>query len=143
MRKGRGVIDPKLLESGVAIVLIVLVIAPMLWILRNSNKTAMAMVQAIDNMRVSSERQSAALRALATEQKDSATEVRAINDRMQILITRLDGLPKEIREQVIGATDDFLVKLTVALKQASVAPANFSPNGNQRPVSILRRIMGG
>lgn len=136
-------IDPKLLESGVAIVLIVLVIAPMLWILRNSNKTALAMVQAIDNMRVSSERQAAALRALATEQKDSATEVRAINDRMQILITRLDGLPKEIREQVIGATDDFLVKLTRALQQANAAPANFSPNGSPRPVSILRRIMGG
>jgi len=144
------VIDPKLAEYGIVVVVMFMVVAPLIAIVRSammqSNMNSQQIATAVDELRKSNESQNILIQKMVDGQNHSTYQMQSMVAKIDQINEKLAQLPESVRESVIDATNDFLEKLATALRQTDSVPANFSfrQNGNPRGFGrALARILGG
>jgi len=143
------VVDLKLIEYGVVIVVMVVVVAPLIAIVRGAmrqlSESNNRIAAAVDHLHQSNETQNLMLQKMTDGQNHSNSQIQSMAAKIDQINEKLARMPESVRENVIDATNDFLDKLSTALKQTNSVPQNFSfrENGDRRGFGrALGRILG-
>lgn len=139
-------VDKTVLDSGVVVVLIVVVVGPLVGVmgigLRWVGKAGLAMANALESLRKSNDRQNDLLQELSTRQSVVFSDVKSLSTQVSDLAEKIHKLPPNIQQGVATALDGFLDKLTEALRKTPGVPPDFSARPPQRPISIWARLLG-